>query len=216
MITVPQAVEKVVKRSRYLSEALSKNLINISSLARYIEPEIVDMLLKPVSKASLIMAIKRLSVNKPIQQKYKQLLKTSPDMTVRSNLVLFYITNSESLSAKLADVSLMNKDGNFFNMTQGSSETSCIFSIAIEKKVNSILEGEKKLSEFRKLSAITLKLPKEAVTTPGIYYFFLKSLAWEEINLIEIISSYHEMTLIFEDKDINRAFMLLKALFPTP
>ena len=44
MITVPEATEKIVKRSRYLSEALSKDLINISSLSRYIKPEIEEII----------------------------------------------------------------------------------------------------------------------------------------------------------------------------
>ncbi|KKR14834.1 MAG: hypothetical protein UT44_C0049G0001, partial [Candidatus Levybacteria bacterium GW2011_GWA1_39_32] len=32
MITVPEATEKIIRRSRYLSEALSKDIINISGL----------------------------------------------------------------------------------------------------------------------------------------------------------------------------------------
>ena len=48
MITVPEAAKKIVMRSRYLSEAMSKGIINNSSLARYIKPEIEEMLLKKV------------------------------------------------------------------------------------------------------------------------------------------------------------------------
>ncbi len=60
MITVPEITEIIIQRSRYLSEALSKDLINSSSLARYIKPEIEKILLKKVSLSSVIMAIRRL------------------------------------------------------------------------------------------------------------------------------------------------------------
>lgn len=56
MITVPEATKKIVERSRYLVEAMSKGLINYSSLARYIKTELEQMLLKPVSEASILMA----------------------------------------------------------------------------------------------------------------------------------------------------------------
>ena len=46
MITVPEAVGKIVGRSRYLAEAMSKGIINNSSLARYIKPEIEEILIK--------------------------------------------------------------------------------------------------------------------------------------------------------------------------
>ena len=56
MITVPEAAKKIIERSRYLSEAISKGIINYSALARYIRPEIEQILIKKVSLASVIMA----------------------------------------------------------------------------------------------------------------------------------------------------------------
>ena len=60
MITVPEAAEKIIKRSRYLSEAMSKGFINNSSLARYIKPEIEEMVFRKVNESSVIMALNRL------------------------------------------------------------------------------------------------------------------------------------------------------------
>jgi aspartokinase len=51
------------------------------------------------------------------------------------------------------------------------------------------------------------------LNTPGIYYFFLKSLAWEGVNIIEIISVEDEVTLVLEDKDAQNAYTILQSLF---
>ena len=215
MITVPEATKKIVERSRYLVEAISKGLINYSSLARYIKPEIEQMLFKDVSEASILMALKRLE--KEMQPKFVPLkiFTFAPDMIVRSNLIELSLQNSEKLADKFQKLFMAHSQhhSSFFTITDGLSETGIIFSRDLEQEIKMILQEETILFEFQNLSAITIRMPKENITTPGVYYFFLKSLAWEGINIIEIISTPLEVSLILEDKDINRAFEILKSLF---
>ena len=45
---------------------------------------------------------------------------------------------------------------------------------------------------------------------PGLYYFILKELAWEGINIVEIVSTSHEFTLLVNDEDIDKAFLVIK------
>lgn len=217
MITVPEAVSKIVSRSRYLSEAISKDIINFSSLARYIKPETEEMLLKTVSQASLIMALRRLKSDLKPHVNYKIIFKknTQPEMVMRSNLIVIYLNHSKSLDTKYQKLLELNSEPQkyFFSLTKGSLETTIIASKLLEQKMRRILEGEDIISYFQNLSSITIYLPKEAIVTPGIYYFFLKSLAWEGINIIEVISTYFEFTLIFNTKEVNRAFEILKSLF---
>lgn len=152
MITVPEATEKVIKRSRYLSEALSKDLINISSLARYIKPEIEEMLLKKVSVSAIIMAIKRLSKNLDTPTSFQNLFSKQPIMTVQTG------------------------------------------------------------GEF---ASVTITLEEAHRETPGVFYFFLKSLAWERINIVSITSKENALVITVSDRDVNRTFGVLKSLFST-
>lgn len=151
MVTVPEATEKIVKRSRYLSEALSKDLINISSLARYIKPELEEMLVKSVSVSAIIMSLKRLRSKLDTPTSFQNLFKTLPEMDVHSH---------------------------------ASS-----------------------------LSSITIHLTPKHKDTPGVYYFFLKSLAWERINIRSVSTDDNKFIIVMDDKDINRAFGILKSLF---
>lgn len=215
MITVPEAAKKIVERSRYLSEAMSKGLINLSSLARYIKPEIEEMLFKDVSEASIIMALKRLETELKPQVQYKNVFKAPPEMIVRSNLVEITIANSENLAKKCAKVFDLyaGQQKYFFALTEGIAETTIVVSNELHDEILNVFEGEKILVTFTNLSSITIRQPKEITYTPGIVYFFLKSLAWEGINVMEVVSTYLELTIVLEDKEINRAFAILKSLF---
>jgi hypothetical protein len=215
MITVPQAVKKIIERSRYLSEAMSKGLINLSSLARYMKPEVEEMLVKDVSEASIIMALKRLETELKPQIKYKDVFKTPPEMIVRSRLIELAILNSESLTKKLPLLFDMHAGRHtyFFTVTEGISETTIIASRDLQEKILHTLAEEKILDQFENLSSITIRFPREVLETPGVFYFFLKSLAWEAINVMEVVSTYLEFSIILEDKNINRAFAILKSLF---
>ena len=214
MVTVPEAAEKIIKRSRYLSEAMSKGFINNSSLARYMKPEIEEMLLKKVNASSIIMALNRLQKNLKPQSKYKNTFKNKPTIIIRSNLFEINFTNSETLTTKCSQILSLNGGQKFFlTFSKGISESTIIASNEITNQIKEIIKHEKTISELNNLSSITINLPGSSVNTPGIFYFFLKSLAWEGVNIVEIVSTVSEFTLILEDKDVNKAFSILKSLF---
>ena len=218
MITVPEATKKIVERSRYLTEAMSKGLINYSSLARYIKPELEQMLLKPVSEAAILMALRR--VEQELQPKWQPLkiFTTPPDMIVRSNLFEITVTNSDTLSTsyqKLFTKHTENKTS-FFTMTEGMIETTFIASIDLKAAFDEILQNQTIITTIDRLSGITIRLPEESITTSGVYYFFLKSLAWEGINITEVVSTYLELTIILHEKHVHQAFSILQSLFTQP
>lgn len=212
MITVPEATKKIVERSRYLSEAISKGLINYSSLARYIKPELEEMLLKKVSTASIIMALNRLEPE--FQPKFRQsnIFKDNPEIATRSNLFLICLSNVDIHGLSL----LISRDADsrsFSLKNQGIHESSFVLSQDLFEKYKNTIEGKNPAVTENKVSAITVYLPDEALKTSGIYYFFLKSLAWEGINILEMVSTGKELTFIVADKDTERTFSIIKSLF---
>ena len=60
MKSVSSVVEELIKQKPYIEEALSQDLINISSLARVLQGEIEATLKKEVREGAIIMAIKRI------------------------------------------------------------------------------------------------------------------------------------------------------------
>lgn len=62
------------------------------------------------------------------------------------------------------------------------------------------------------MSSITVKLPEENVSVPGIYYFIFQRLAWEGVTMNEVISTSNEFTIIVPEDQIDKAFRVIKDL----
>jgi hypothetical protein len=214
MITVPQATEKIINRSRYLNEAMSKDLINASSLARYIHHEVEELTLKKVSRGSIIMAIKRLNKNLKPKSSTSPLLPDAPDMIVRSNLTLFYIKNSSTLLKQLSSLEQASTgQQKKVLFSYGRVETIALGNKVITGDIKKLLQNEVISLHIENISSITIHLPEQAYLTSGIFNIFIKSLAWENINLLGILTTQTEVTLLFDAKDIHTAFGVLQSLF---
>ncbi|MBI2033418.1 MAG: aspartate kinase [Candidatus Levybacteria bacterium] len=215
MLSVSEAVETIVKRSRYLSEAMAKGIINTSALARYTKPELEEMLGKEISDAAAIMAVTRVSGKIHPPYKFKNIFHTAPDMVFRSNLVEITCINGVDIDNSLAAVLKISdkQSSSFLAVTKGVFDTTLIVSQDIFPLIKKQLADETITAEYTNLAAITIRLPQEAIKTPGIFYFFLKSLAWEGVNIVEIVSAHLELTIIFEQHEAQKAFVILQSLF---
>ncbi len=212
MITISDAVRQIVQTSAFLEEGLTDGIINCSSLARRIKPNVEDIVYKKVQTGAVIMALKRYSSQLKKIEKRKHIFHGVPDMIVRSHLVEYTFSNSDSLIAKHKKLleQIHHLRGCFFIITQGVFETTLIVSKDVEHLVKNTFSQEKVFSRFDHLSAITIKLPLETVDTPGVYGWILKCLDWEGINVVEIASTYTEFTLILHENKVDQAFSLLK------
>lgn len=213
MITVPDGTRIIIERSRYLSEAISKNLINSSSLAEYIKPELEEMLFKKVSKGSIIMAITRLQPTLKSGYKQNSLFQNQPEMLVRSGLTLLSIARTKESEEIIRELFIKRVKGAFFSITIGYSEIEVAVSTNQSSTVYDKIPRRLIVTSIPTVSLITIYLPVKALKTPGVYYFFLKSLAWEGINILGSAATTSEYTLFFDDKDVHRAFEILSSLY---
>lgn len=209
-------VEEIIKKSPFLEEALAEGIINLSSLSRQIKPEIDEQLHKDVQIGAIVMALKRLSpkFDPNLKIRVKKVINRLGDITVRSKITYFTFENSETIIDKQAELlkGLKGKKDTFFAFSQGVYETTIILSDSERNGVESIFSTETLVQSTKGLSSITIKLPSENSDTSGIYYFILKKIAWEGINILDIISTTHEFTIIVNDESVDRAFSILKNL----
>ena len=216
MISAQEIVEEIIKVSPFLEQGLSKGVINLSSLARIIKPQVSKLLLKEIKEGAIIMALKRLSDKlEKKNSKLLEVLQNLGDITVRSNIVEFTFNNSPTLTEKIPDlIHSKNKLQNaFLTFTEGVFETSIFASVSLEKDIENILKGESIKNKQKNLSSITILIPEEATFVPGVYYSILKVLAWEGINFVEVISSFTELTIFLEKDNVDKAFSTLKNTF---
>lgn len=213
MLSIPVAVEEVIKKKPFLEGALVDGLVNLSALARQIKPEVEEKIGKPVNDSAVIMALNRLVPRLELMSAMKvaKVVENMGDIIVRSNLADYTFVNTSTLytlQAKLLNEvhSLKNV---FCTFSQGIYETTLVVSDSISPLVEEIFAGENLIVKNTDLSLITIKLPSDNTICPGVYYYLFKELAWDNINVVEVISTSNEFTIVVSDKDIHRAFSIL-------
>ncbi|MDQ3238928.1 MAG: aspartate kinase [bacterium] len=215
MISITQALEGIIKDSVYLEDIIARGLINYSQLARQIKPEVETITKKSVTISAIIMSLNRLSKRLNKDTPTGSIFKSRPNMIIRSNLFEITVENSSNLIKKqrqILDVTSSHKD-NFIIITSGVFETTIIANSKLQKDIEIIFNAEQIIAIIPDLASITLMLTDEIVITPGAYATILKTLAWENINIVEIFSTFHELTLIIKNQDTDKAFHALQRMF---
>jgi len=216
MSSISKITEDIINRSPFLREAMTENLINISALARKIIPEVEKVTDKEIKEGAIVMAIKRMTpgVYHKLDVKIKKVVGGIGDFLVRSDLVDFTFENSESVrECQSSLVKLVNNDKeNFFALCKGITETTYILNTKYIDDVKRIFANEHQKGHTLDLSSITVKLPETNTETFGVYYYIMKHLAWDGINIEQVVSTANEFTVIVDSKDIDDAFKILMQL----
>lgn len=216
MANIGKLTEDIINRSPFLRESLTEELINVSALARKIKPEIEEITKKEIKEGAIIMAIKRMSPGyyHRINLKIKNFMGTLGDFLVRSDLEDFTFENSETLILSQAELmTALNDDKDaFYTYCRGVNESTVITSTSVTNKLRQIFKNEKLKSHSADLASITIKLPIVNTEISGIYYYILKHLAWDGINIVEVVSTANEFTVVVKSDDIDSAFSVLMQL----
>ena len=216
MKTISSVVENYIKNKPFLSTALSEGIINLTSLSRKIKPEIELVLRKKIRSGAIVMALKRISNSLEFVSTHKilKILKNIGDITVRSNLIDYSFKVSDNLLSCQAKFlsEIDNPQLFFYTSSRGVTESNIIISNEMKVKMETYFEKEILIKKTDNLSSISIKLPVENISIPGVYYFIFQKMSWEGINIIEVISTSNEFTIVVDDQNVNDAFKIIKNL----
>ncbi len=212
MITISEKLKEIVNRSPFLEEGLVRGIVNLSALARELRPELEKSLMKELSDGAVIMALKRLTEKMcEAPAVSNNSLVGMGDIAVRSRLKEFTFRKSSTLMEKQAEF-LRTIDpamDHFVTFTQGVHEATVIVSDVLEDKIREIYAGENLVAEIDGLAAVIIKFNEKITDILGIYYAILKQLAWKNINVIEVVSTFSEFIAVLDRKDVDRSFSVL-------
>src|SRR5471032_3426071 len=215
MLSIATKVERIVMESSFLTEGLRHNLINLSELARQLQPQLESDLWKPVGQAAVVMALRRVAERLPELRKNDIVLtQKTGELTTRTDLVectYRYSDNSHECHRELlARAEPMR--GVFLTVTRGVNEVAVICSRSLTSMVDEVFAGERQLARLENLNAVTLYLNPDTTRVPGIYHAILKQLAWDKVNLINMICTYTELTILLEQSQTGAAFSVLSKI----
>lgn len=213
MLSIGKITEDIINRSPFLRESMSENLINVSSLARKIKPEIEEMMGCEVKEGAIVMAIKRMSpgVFHKVSLKLVSAMGNLGDFLVRNDLIDLTFQNTSDIN-EVADelmALLESESDSFYTISRGVTETTLIASTSLKDRLLALMKDSNLKSVNENLASITVKLPKLNIEMYGIYYYILKHLAWEGLTIMQIVSTANEFTIVLKQEEIERAFKVL-------
>ncbi len=216
MKTVASVVEQYLKTKPFLLSSLSDGIINLTSLARIIMPDIETHLGKDIKQGAVVMALKRISeeLDFRISHKVSKVLNSIGEITVRSSLTDYTYQLSDTLLESQADLikEINSSKEVFYTSSRGVNETNIVVSSVLNNIVEKNFSKEKMTSKIENLSSITIRLPQDNVSVPGVYYFIFQALAWEGVIIREVISTTNEFSLIVDENQIDVAFKVMKEI----
>jgi len=214
MRTISQVVEEIIGRSPFLMEVMGEGIANNAQIARKIKPDVEKRLYEEVSEGAIAMALHRMSKNIRRPQYGTRFLKRVSDITVRSNLVEFSLPHTADVLPTLQAIAKnaeLRKEL-FFNLSIGLYEIVVIANAELAGGIEQALGSVEGLRKTEELSAITMRLPEESLNVPGVYYPILRAIALEGISFVEVMSVHTEFSIVFHNKDVDRAFSVLKRI----
>lgn len=218
MESVSSMVKKILQQKPFLMEAFERGVLSYGNLAGEFKPVIEQSLEKEVKESAIVMALRRYSEEVKKKNSELRVNNLSCEIVMKTNICDFNVEKSDPLLNRLQDLyDIVNLGkGDFLNITIGNDEISIAVSDKYEQQVRRFL-GESDNTEFRNdLVSLTLIFSGDFLHTPGIIFQALRKLAWENINVYEIISTMTELTVVITKADSIKGYEALQSFIETP
>jgi len=212
MATVAHLVAHLVEKKPFIEDALVRGIINYAALAETLLPEIEAEMKKKIQPSAVMMALRRLAEKLPGHITVPAAKLHGTDVTIKSDLFEITVANSPtSVQAVQKTYDIVNiPKGDFLTVTQGLYEITIIANKRCKREIMRILLKEKITKVIDNLSSLTLRLSEKAVDEVGLFYMITKALAWENIPITEIVSTFTEQTYVLKEEYVSRAFYAVK------
>ncbi|MHA2029059.1 MAG: hypothetical protein ACW99Q_06700 [Candidatus Kariarchaeaceae archaeon] len=221
MTSISQVIEELIEDRPFLESALSQGIINFGKLADTLIVELEsDRRLdkKRITHSSIMMALRRLG--KKLNKQFGELQAITENVfeleLYNTRYGLFQLTvkrNLENWEKLMHLYKQMEIDrGDFLTITQGIYEITIISNQRFQKDIENLFADAEILNRDKNLASISLRIPRDSIETPGLIYFVTKQLFWDNLNIIEVVSTFTEITFIVKEIDLPDVMKSLRKL----
>jgi aspartokinase len=213
MIKVSDIVLELLQGSEIATEAMRLGVLNLRAFARQIQPLVERRAFKPVKIGTIVVALSRLrgavSKSEPLNP-----VVLLDEISIKSPLVdvTFEKTRENTFSTHSFSKLLEDSVDHFFTVTQGINEITFIVSDNLKPKLLRHFSGKPK-ALIEDLVGLSVRFSDNYLPQPNVIYAILSKLAVKRINVIEIVSTYTELMIIIEKKEMELAVTQLNRMF---
>ena len=214
MIPISHVVNKLVDERIYLHEALCNGIASYGSVAKYLKPLIENELGREAEHFAIVTALRRYA--EKINTKFKdiQFNTKHSEVNLKTHIIDINVIRTAELFDKLKRFyDLINfEKGDILHVIYGRTHVAIVTNTRYKEKILKLLQNQKIKKIEEDLVALSFTVGKERIEESGVLFKLTRSLAWEGINVVEIISVDLEVTFIVDKKDANKGFNALERL----
>src|SRR5579885_1122182 len=213
MIKVTEVVREIIFDSEIALHALAQGYLNLSAYADSIQSEVERRCRKPVRVGTIVVAISRLA---RVVEKRDALLPPIEINHIAAKTGLVEITfdktrgNRDRLQRLYTDNEFLSAD--FFTVTYGIGELSIVVPSTLKKAVLKHYGKQKPKLLLEDLAGLTVRFDEKCIWIPNIIFALVRPLAMKRINIVEIVSTFTELTFIVSQNDLQEAFIILSSI----
>jgi len=205
MKKISDTILAIVRGNTFLEFGVHHQLFNQAQLARYLQPFIESRAQKKTSTNAIAMALSRLT---------PALIEQTPEpadfqvdkISITTNLCTASYMRTATAHRKLSKLQTdMHKQGAFCSVSEGMKEVTVIVENRFEERLLMLVE-ESPVYRNSNLASVEILFDSDYIGTPGLLYMLLQRAALQNVNLIEVSSTYSGITLFIAEQDTRILF----------
>ena len=213
MPTIAFLVEKYIRENNVLRFCLEKDIISFHRLAKYLRQPLEKELNKEINAAAVVMALSRIRDKLVAKNSSFQSVPSlkNIEISLRSDIICIDLAKTNTSFKTISEIQkrCFIEPADVLSITQSTNEISIITQAKYFKTISNILKNEKKLNVQTNLSMVVLKFGKEILYQPGFFDRVISELAWENINIYQLVSTLRELLIVVSENDSAKAYSTL-------
>lgn len=209
-ISIPGAVREIISKNRSIRDCIKMGIINYSSLATMIQPDIERLTRRPVNHNTLVVAIKRhADLIADMDTSTNTRILKNARLSLTDGILDIHITSEQTGMAPadiLSRLSEVTDNYEFFGM----SDSMSFLVEDVESVRQTIMDLSGKRSPGSSLARIRISIPPP-LSPPDVISHVTEILHNNGIELRNAFFSGNSTIILVEENDAARAYEVLRS-----
>lgn len=212
MQKVADAVRQTIEKDGFLHFGLANGLLNLTKTAKFIHPLIETRAKKTVGVPAITMALSRLKLPKRKMNAQLKNVRVNSVNVTKGLAEITYEKTGATIHALKAVEETVRKANGHMALTFSASEITAICDVryldAIQKKTKEVPKAE-----IHDIVGVGVQFDEKYIQHSGMIYALIQQIAFQNINIVELSSTYTELVFYVHTKDMKLTFDTLYEQF---